>query len=272
MAPIALVLAIIVVALGGIYLVQVLREPPPAGDLADRAVPNTIDLTIPFAGTPAQDWADGAAGIVVPEPRAVDGHEAERVGAAYEQVRRILVTARLDRTVIEGGDGQALAALFAQDVRESVAAEFAPGSGTSVLGTRIAPGFRLAAAEPKVSGRMWAESGPDGSLLVRTNYVFAYAFHTDDPDSLVSTLDTVAMIRADVDFAVLEGKSWEPVSRGVRPEASETGFYAMACGPAEAGMLAPAWSEPGYGTAPDPREPRDYFDPAAPMDFPDGCA
>src|SRR3954470_19015935 len=64
-------LALLAVAALAVGIVAT-REPVP--EPAPAAVPTTItrvDLADPFRNTPAEDWADGEAGLVVPSASAV---------------------------------------------------------------------------------------------------------------------------------------------------------------------------------------------------------
>ena len=46
----------------------------------------------PFAGSPAQGYADAAAGIVVPAAHPVGKFSTAQVAAAYAKTRQLLVT------------------------------------------------------------------------------------------------------------------------------------------------------------------------------------
>jgi len=57
----------------------------------------------PFSGTPADHWADGAAGITIPAARAHGPYTAEQVRSAYETTRAMLVAGNLDWPTLRGG-------------------------------------------------------------------------------------------------------------------------------------------------------------------------
>jgi hypothetical protein len=82
--------------------------PRPAGPPAD-----------PFAGTPADDWADGAAGIALPAAAPADGYTAAQVGSAYQATRKLLIAANLDRQTLLGGPPTAFADLLTSQDRAS---------------------------------------------------------------------------------------------------------------------------------------------------------
>lgn len=265
----ALVL-LIVLAVGAVLVNRIgLRneEPAASAPLATTAseVPGVrVDLAQPFVSTPAAGWADGEAGVVAPAAVPVGGFDVAQVAAAYEQVRQVVIAARLDRAVIEGHDVERYLALFAPEVRDQMRAEFAAdptAAGRYV--TWIADGFPLLPAAPKVTGRMWADVAANGALRVRTNYVFAYAFDVDQPDRLLSALDIVAVRRQDADFELLDGR-WTVPERGLWPGDANGYDFSISCAAIAKNQLAPAYSDRPVNA--DPVQPdqdrRGWFDPA----------
>jgi hypothetical protein len=141
----------------------------------------------PFAGTPGDHWADGAAGIVIRAAAPHGPFTATEVAAAYVTTRKLLIAQNLDRTTLLGGAPTAFADLLAAQQRtqftagldkigldkqgeplstRSWVASFAPGS-TSLIGTVI-----------KVNGTMSARSARDQGhsvLDIDVNYRFVYA-------------------------------------------------------------------------------------------------
>lgn len=61
----------------------------------------------PFRGSPALRWADGAAGIVLPEARATGGLSKARVEGALRDTRDFLIAANLDPATLRGERPQA---------------------------------------------------------------------------------------------------------------------------------------------------------------------
>ncbi|XVS65807.1 hypothetical protein ACQPYE_07055 [Actinosynnema sp. CA-299493] len=147
--------------------------PALAGDLP-------LDREHPFAGTTAAGWADGEAGVVAPEVLEWQAAfvPAERLTAAVERVRQVVVASRLDPRVLRDGDVEPLLGLFAVGQREELRARLASADGGSVA-TRVAAGERLLDVPPKVSGQMLASATDEGEVVVRTSFSFAYAFDTD---------------------------------------------------------------------------------------------
>ncbi len=71
---------------------------PPAQD-ADGPLPTQDE---PFAGSPAARWADGAAGIHLPAPRATGWMSRAEVGTALDRTRDFLTASSLDPAVLRG--------------------------------------------------------------------------------------------------------------------------------------------------------------------------
>jgi hypothetical protein len=141
----------------------------------------------PFAGKPADSWADGAAGIVLPAARPVGSYSKAVVAAAYATVKKLLIAGELTKSVLLGGRPTAFAALLAAQDRKDIldglnatgtnkngspknthqwVSAFAPGS-TELIGTVI-----------KVRGQMTAAPAVMFHfkvLKVHVNYLFTYA-------------------------------------------------------------------------------------------------
>ncbi len=254
-------------AAGGIYLVDTLRPESPPGTHADQPTSGGVDLERPFLDTPAQDWPDGADGIVPPKATAVGEFTAEQVADAYEAVKQALVTSRLDERMLEEGDTEAYLALLAPSARAWAEEQFEEETWPFSVATRLDPSVSLLPVEPKVKGKMTAEAGANpGELIIRTRYTFAYAFDAPDPDQVVVPLDIVAAYRADAEFAVRQGEGWYERDQGLSLETAEVLAYSIACGPlADEGLLAPAYTEADRPGPPDGRRPPEYFDPERPI-------
>lgn len=156
----------------------------------------------PFAGTPADHWANGAAGIVLPAARPIGRFTAAQVKSAYQTTRKMLIAADLDKQTQLGGAPTAFADLLTNSDRtwfldglnlkgtdksgaplstRTYVVSFAPGS-TQLIGSVI-----------KVHGTMHAQAATDhGSpvLVVHVDYLFTYAaeppYHPEDWMRLVS--------------------------------------------------------------------------------------
>jgi hypothetical protein len=162
----------------------------------------------PFAGTPAEDFAEGAAGIVLPAAQPVpDGHlvdyrsatrdiTAEEVAGALEQVRRALIAARLDASMLVDHDPEPLIMTLAPSFwrtwtdRTTMwgrrAREGYESPQLANRATKLAPDATLTAV-PRVAGRITyraattfdgapaTQTRPFRMLEVVTRFVWVYA-------------------------------------------------------------------------------------------------
>lgn len=268
-------LAVGVAVVAGIVTFNELRgsAEPRTVDVTAAAPQVQVDLSHPFTGTPAVDWPDGEAGIVAPDAKAVGSFTSQQVGDAYAKVRQAVVTSRLDRDVLEKHDVERYLSLLAKDSQKNMRPVFGNDPNEAhAYATRLANGFTLLPAAPKVRGKMWAEQGTrPGELVVHTNYVFAYAFNTDSPDKLADAMDIVAVDRWDVDYSVLTGR-YTPSSLGVWPVRSQGFTYSMGCEALRAGFLAPAYSERRANAAASTPGNRDvFFDPGSELPASSTC-
>lgn len=232
-----------------------------------------LDPKAPFASTPAADWANGAAGIVPPQPAAVGEFTAQQVAEATQRVRDVLAASRLDPRMLVHHDPATYLSLLAPDARRQLESLFGGGQETEVqsLVSLVAPGNTLLPVEPKVSGSMSVTPGDAGELVVHTNYVFAYAFESGAPVRVVDAMNTIVVVRADVDYVLREGDRWTEGSRGLW-FGDATGFgYSIGCDAYKKGFLAPVRTEKSVPGQPDEVEPRAYFDPTAPLPPAGGC-
>jgi hypothetical protein len=154
-------------------------------------------VAAPFLGTPAQGYADGAAGIVVPPASPVGRYSAAQVTAAYRTTRRLLIAANLNAVTLRGGAPNAFARLlFPQQRTQFLAGLGKTGAGargahvsTRAWVTSFAPGTQLVGTVIKVHGTMQASTGRDDGnpvLRIQANYLFVYAVMAlGDPQSLM---------------------------------------------------------------------------------------
>jgi hypothetical protein len=246
------------------------------GGGAAEAAPATdaamFDLERPFEPTPAATWADGAEGIVLPTAKPVGDFSASEVAAALEQVREVLVASRLDRALMVDHDPTRFLSLLAPDARRQLAPLF-DGREPDVqsLVSMASAGTALLPAQPKVRGEISVSEGGAGELVVHTNYVFVYAFQPAQPLRLVDAMDTIVVVRADVDYVLRAGERWAEGSQGLW-YGQATGYaYSIGCAEYRRGFLAPATSE--RAVTPDTTgEPASYFDPASPVRSTEGCS
>jgi hypothetical protein len=250
-------------------------EPTPKPRAGTQQAPNRgpmFDVARPFDSTPAADWADGADGIATPPARAIGGFTPEQVRTATEQVRDVIVASRLDRRMLIDHDPAGFLAKLAPDARRQLAPLFSGGRETEVqsLVSMTAKGSALLQAEPKVDGEMAVAAGNAGELVVHTNYVFVYAFRPDGPTRLVDAMNTLVVVRADVDYVLRSGDRWTQGSQGLW-YGDATGYaYSIGCKAYKQGFLAPAATERAVTASPN-RDPSAYFDPTSKLPATTGC-
>jgi hypothetical protein len=185
---------LVLVAAGAFIWLQV--RPPSTGTTAAPIAPAVAPVAPaadaappadPFTGTPANTWANGAAGIVVPAAKPVGNFTAAQVEAAYQTTRKLLIAADLNKPTLLGGAPTAFADLLTSEQR----AQFLGGlnkmgtnQGGYPLSTRrwvmsFAPGStQLIGSVVKVQGTMSAKSVSDSgttALAITVNYLFTYA-------------------------------------------------------------------------------------------------
>jgi hypothetical protein len=168
-------------------------------------------ISDPFAGSPAEHFAAGPAGIVPPAPRAVGKYSAAQVAAAYATTKRLLIAGDLDPQTLSGGRPDAFAQLLVPQQRSDFLdrldkvgadkhghtlstrtwiASFAPGT-TALVGRVI-----------KVRGAMAATTAVDGGRLVlRITFDYLFVYPVQRPGQPFTRTRIVVRNRGDVDFA-----------------------------------------------------------------------
>ncbi|MFB6578287.1 hypothetical protein ACFCYC_12795 [Streptomyces sp. NPDC056402] len=163
------------------------KTPLPAETARPTAAPGAVHpdsptLAEPFRGSPALQWADGAAGIEMPEATAVNGVSRELVAQGLERTKQFLVLANLDPATLRGERPAAALQMIDPGQLEMVdrleGALARPGRDADPLQvfTRTDPAqVRLAGDVVKVRGRMTVEPGASpGQIDVMTDYTFVY--------------------------------------------------------------------------------------------------
>ncbi|MEV6604750.1 hypothetical protein [Kutzneria sp. NPDC051319] len=210
-----------------------------------------VDLAQPFAATPAADWPTD---VPAPAGKATGPFTAAQVAAAYQAVRRTTTEARLDPEVILKHDNTPYLATLAPGVK-------LPDPGTRL--TKIADGYQLLPAPPKVTGDMTSSVGEHGELVVHTNFVYAYAFQPASHQAPATPWDIVSVIHENADYQIVDGKPW--------PSTENSYLYAMNCDLAQQGLLGPLYSGPGSAARPGTESPQAYYDPKHPVNTGDRC-
>ena len=223
----------------------------------------------PFLGSPADHWADGAAGITIPAARARGPYSAAQVRSAYVTTRKLLIAANLNWPTLRGGAPEAyehllvgperrqfLAGLHStaldkdgwpKNTRRSVTS-FAPGS-TSFVTTVV-----------KVHGTMKAGlTTVSGPPVLRIRYVYLFVFAVEPPGNPASWMRVVQQQYGTVDFARWDdsGSSFEPwISDGNQTSG-------INCGTRD-GYIHPSYPRAASSGAPPSGAPEDPYTLATP--------
>ncbi|HUN32045.1 MAG TPA: hypothetical protein VMU95_08485 [Trebonia sp.] len=175
----------------------------------------------PFAGTPAQGWADGAAGIVVPAARAAGPFSVTEVAEAYAATRELLIAQNLDHTTLLGGAPTAFANLLVPSQRSQFVAgldkiglksgqqvstrawlaSFAPGT-TDLIGSVI-----------KVHGTMSARATTyQGNPVLDVNVNYRIVYPVEPPRAPQDWMRVVGQDTGTIEFGTWQGGggSFEP--------------------------------------------------------------
>ncbi|MFI2473302.1 hypothetical protein [Nocardia xishanensis] len=234
-----------------------------------------VDLTRPFADTPAAMWREGAGGIQAPPAHPVGPYSAEQVGQFMERVRRLIITARLDRTVLETRDPRPVLDQLAPALVEKLRPDLAPGKEKEswYVAERIAEGARLLPVQPRVTGWMTPTVDEHGGLAIRTNYLVAYAFDVPDPEKIEGPMDIVAVVRQEIEYRWIDDPKYAADARGVWFGEARGFSYSVDCAQSERGFLAPDYDNPREtgGMVAHTRRSEEYFDPTIPLPTEDGC-
>ncbi|WP_242885154.1 SCO2583/SCO2584 N-terminal domain-containing protein [Actinomadura litoris] len=241
-------------AAGGAALLP-LPAPTPGGAPAD-----------PFAGSPAADYADGEAGLQMPDPKAVNGLSAADMALAYVQVRKLLVAANLDPAVVFERRPDAFARLLEPRQRREFerSLDRKGPKNTRAWVTSFAAGSAERAADVvKVRGTVTAQKqrdqGTDGAK-VKTDHLFVYAVRR--PGSPSTTMRVIVRRATEV-FVHREGGRVR--LRIIRTDSSTA---PMACDFGDA-FVHPTF--PGTPGAAPPGKPVDPYDLSAPIQAAQPC-
>ncbi|MFI9380272.1 hypothetical protein [Kutzneria sp. NPDC052558] len=229
------------------------KAPPTSASLDPTTVESSghVDLARPFATTPAADWPTE---VPAPAAKATGRFSAAQVDAAYRAVQKTSTEARLDPEVILRHNNDPYLATLNPRVK-------LPDPGEWV--TRIADGYRLLPAPPKVSGDMTSSVDERGELVVHANFVYAYAFEPPSHLAPSTPWDIVSVIHENADYRIVDGKPW--------PSTEKAYDYSINCDLLRQGLLGPGYSGRRGTPQPDAEAPPAYFDPKHPVTGPANC-
>ncbi|MFJ8039801.1 hypothetical protein ACIRBX_04695 [Kitasatospora sp. NPDC096147] len=150
-----------------------------SADGATKVVPGEASREQPWLGSPAATWANGEAGIVLPEARPVGVFSAEQVAEHLRTVRSFLLAANVDPATVKGGRPDRALALLTEPSRSYVddwLARPTRDSDPALLFSRFDPQRAVPVTDTvKVKGELSFAEGRDGGLTVTTDHSFAYA-------------------------------------------------------------------------------------------------
>ncbi|MFB7644790.1 hypothetical protein ACFC0S_19150 [Streptomyces sp. NPDC056084] len=169
--------------------------PLPAETAAPTGAPPSFDpdrptLKEPFRGSPAVQYADGAAGIELPDATALGGLSKERVAAALAATRTLLVESNLSPATLRGERPEAALALI-DPLEKEVLDRLNTGlvkpdkhNDPLTLFSRFDPKkVKLVGDVVKTRGRMTFDKGSDGGIVVHADYTFVYPLVKAAPGS-----------------------------------------------------------------------------------------
>ncbi|MFC4119334.1 hypothetical protein [Nonomuraea zeae] len=137
----------------------------------------------PFAGSPAEQYAEGAGGFVMPKAKALGGLSKKDVAKGLKRARDLLAAAHLDRRTLMGGKPAPFMKLLHPDERSWFRANLDRKGKRNTRSWVVS--FAPKTAEPatdviKVHGRSklaaFKKGGRTGAKLT-TNYLIVYAIH-----------------------------------------------------------------------------------------------
>ncbi|MFF4798173.1 hypothetical protein ACFY1U_07145 [Streptomyces sp. NPDC001351] len=176
-------------------------SPLPAETAAPTAPPSPADsetpsFARPFAGSPAERWADGAAGIVLPKATPVGTLSKARVEQALQQTRTLLVDANLNPATLRGErPATALGVIEPQQtdlltkLKSALAKPDEKHDPLSMFSRFDPAQIRLVGDVIKTRGRITFKAGEQSSVAVHADYTFVYPVaRTDGSKEVTRTI------------------------------------------------------------------------------------
>jgi len=273
-AFLTVIAALFAVSAGLHVLLHRASSSSPGAARSARATPAVSPLfttASPFANSPAQDYADGQAGIVLPVAGPVGAYTAAQVASAYQTVKQFLIAANLNWPTLEGGRPTAFAALlipgertwFDASLNKTGLTRQGVARSTRAWVTSFYPGSaEFVGTVIKVDGSPMTASVVDdhGSkvLSVLANYIFVYA--VQQPAAPSDRARVVTHVQMTVEFG-----HWTDAGGPLQPWVTDVSVsHAGAlCGETD-GFVHPQFSEPGKVTPSGLANPYDLGTPIKP--------
>ncbi|WP_175408782.1 hypothetical protein [Streptomyces sp. TRM64462] len=148
----------------------------------EELFPDQPTLKEPFRGSPALRWADGAAGIQLPEAKAVGGMSEKQVAHALAATKELLVASNIDPATLRGEYPKAALELLdplqkdGRGLMEKALRTPSEEANPVLLFSRFDPSeARVVRDLVKTRGRITYEKGRSGGeLLVHADFTFVY--------------------------------------------------------------------------------------------------
>ena len=204
---------------------------------APTAAPSAVDpetptLDRPFAGSPALNWADGTAGIVLPKAKAVGAFSKDRVQLALKQAETFLVDANLAPKTLAGARPAAALAVLDPKQPDMVTrlntslSTPAKGHDPLLMFSRFDPQqVRLVGDVVKTRGRITFKEGKNSGVAIHADYTFVYPVVRTDG----STEVTRTIVRRVLDLELLDPARYQVTSGRLSVTNYDADFGNTAC-------------------------------------------
>ncbi|WP_163504993.1 hypothetical protein [Fodinicola acaciae] len=214
-----------------------------------------------YEGTPAAAYPEGAAGILLPAVTPLGSWSAAAVRKALLQVKNALVASHLDRETLVDHNAVTFLAMLTEPSREFQQRMFRSHEATPAI--FVAKDVKLADVAPRVSGRLTV-SASAGYLVVRSNYVWAYAFSgvSNSPG------DHVVVVHDEIEWRAYGDDAEDP---GLSVAGIRSYVYNISCADIKAGVIAPNRSVVDDGADDGVDWSRQAYDPKQSVEVPDKC-
>ena len=240
------------------------HQAPAAVRLQPSGLPSPT-VAEPFLGTPAQSYADGETGIVIPPAQPAGSYSAPQVAAAYQTAKQMLVAAYLNGPTLDGGSPAALAALLIPRQRTIFLGDLKP-TGAANGSTRawvaaFAPGTRVVGKVIKVHGSMQAVATTENGtpvLQIHTDYLFVYP--VAQGQDAATLMRVVARYVTNVEFA-----RWDDPGGALEPWWSVQSSIAGALCGINDGYIHPSFSGGPRGKVQPSGTPLDPYSQSGPL-------
>ncbi|TDD32561.1 hypothetical protein E1286_43480 [Nonomuraea terrae] len=226
------------------------------------------DLADPFAGSPAEKYAEGIDGFAMPEAKALGGLPEKDVAKGLRRTRELLAAAYLDKKTLLGGAPDAFARLLDRGQRDWFREELDdPEETTRTLVNSFAPKTaELTTDVIKVKGRTtlttFKEKGLRG-VKAKFNYLVVYAVQRPGRPAtamrLVTHLTGTVQIYHEAGRLVVWVSSWDGSATPARCDVED-------------GFIHPYYDDSPPDKVPATGAPEDPYDLEDEPRHDDGCS